>query len=85
MKRGRHCFRPTLDPFRTSTDGAEDKNDWLARLTLVAKPTDSLTATIKADYYEADDQGVVFHYFGPGTATNPIFQALVPVNSRATP
>ena len=41
----------------------------MARLTVEATPTDELTLTLKADYYEADDTAVVWHYFDAGTST----------------
>lgn len=67
------------------SDTAEDKDEWMARLTVEATPTDALTLTLKADYYEADDAAVVWHYFDAGTSTNPIYQALVPTAIRSRP
>ncbi len=80
-------YRPLADPAGLGTvrSGAEDQNDWMARLTLTARILDNLNATVKVDYYEADDDGVVWHYFGPGTSTNPIYQALVPPSIRSRP
>jgi iron complex outermembrane recepter protein len=68
-----------------SVDEVEDKDEWMARFTLEAQPSDTLTLTLKADYYEANDAAVVWHYFGEGTATNPIYQALVPTSIRSRP
>lgn len=67
------------------TDDVEDKDEWMARLTVEATPTDSLTLVLKADYYEADDAAVVWHYFDDGTNTNPVYQALVPPAIRPRP
>jgi iron complex outermembrane receptor protein len=67
------------------SDDAEDKDEWMARLTVEATPSDVMTLVLKADYYEADDAAVVWHYFGDGTATNPIYQALVPPSIRSRP
>lgn len=64
---------------------AEDKSDRMARLTVVAKPTDTLTVTLKGDYYEANDRGAVWHYFGPGLGTQPLYQALAPESIRPRP
>ena len=66
-------------------DGAEDKDDWMGRVTIVATPSDNFKFTIRGDYYEADDAASVWHYFGPGTSTNPIYQALVPADVRPEP
>jgi iron complex outermembrane receptor protein len=80
-------FRPIADPVGLGAvkNDAEDQDDWMARLTLTARVTDNLNATVKVDYYEANDDGVVWHYFGPGTSTNPIYQALVPPSIRSAP
>jgi iron complex outermembrane receptor protein len=77
--------RPLIDPAGLGSlrDDVEDKDEWMARATLQAELTDSLTLTLKADHYEADDAAVVWHYFDDGTQTNPIYQALVPTSIRA--
>lgn len=79
--------RPGVDPLGLGSvkSDAEDQDDWMARLTLTTRITDNLNATVKVDYYEANDDGVVWHYFGPGTSTNPIYQALVPPSIRSAP
>jgi iron complex outermembrane receptor protein len=63
----------------------EDRDDWQARLTVEAKASDSLKLTLKADHYEASDAGVVWHLINNGTLTNPLFQAVVPVDVRSQP
>jgi iron complex outermembrane receptor protein len=80
-------IRPINDPANVGLvrDRAEDKNEWMARLTVDAAITDALTFTLKGDYYAADDAAVTWTYFDDGTRTNPIYQALVPPNIRAKP
>jgi iron complex outermembrane receptor protein len=80
-------IRPIPDPVGLGavTSHAEDQDDWMARLTVTARIVDNLNATVKVDYYEADDDGVVWHYFGPGTSTDPVYQALVPPAIRSVP
>jgi iron complex outermembrane receptor protein len=80
-------IRPMDDPAGLGAvrDDIEDADSWMARLTLDAQVSDSFRAVVKADYYEADDAGTVWHYFGPGTSTNPVFQALVPPSIRSRP
>jgi iron complex outermembrane receptor protein len=80
-------YRPIADPVGLGSvkSGAEDQDSWMARLTVTARILDNLNATIKVDYYQASDDGVVWHYFGPGTSTNPVYQALVPPSIRSAP
>ncbi len=80
-------LRPVDDPSGIGQvrDRVEDKDDWMARVTMVVKASDTFSATVKADYYEADDAAVVWHYFSDGTQTNPIYQALVPTSIRSQP
>ena len=82
-----HLVRPVADPAGLGAvrDDAEDADSWSARVTLDAQFTDSFRATLKADYYEADDAATVWHYFSPGTSTDPIYQALVPISVRSQP
>ncbi|MEP6549260.1 MAG: TonB-dependent receptor [Gammaproteobacteria bacterium] len=80
-------YRPIVDPAGLGSvkSDAEDQDAWMARITVTARILDTLNATIKADYYEANDDGVVWHYFGPGTSTDPVYQALVPPSIRSAP
>lgn len=80
-------LRPVSDPSGIGQvhDRVEDKDDWMARVTLTVKASDTFDMTFKADYYEADDAAVVWHYFSDGTQTNPIYQALVPPSIRSKP
>ena len=80
-------LRPVASPSASSTvsDKVEDKDEWMARLTVEVTPSDAITFVLKADYYEADDAAVVWHYFGDGTSTNPVYQALVPPAIRSHP
>ncbi|WP_411819924.1 TonB-dependent receptor [Hyphococcus formosus] len=91
QKEGRDGFttlvRPVDDPLGLGSvqDDAEDKDDWMGRVTIVATPSDNFKFTVRGDYYEADDAASVWHYFGAGTSTNPIYQALVPEDVRPEP
>lgn len=80
-------IRPVDDPAGIGQvrDKAEDKNEWMTRLTIDAALTDSLKLTLKGDYYAADDAAVVWTYFDDGTRTDPVYQALVPPGIRAKP
>ncbi|MEP7242980.1 MAG: TonB-dependent receptor plug domain-containing protein, partial [Gammaproteobacteria bacterium] len=79
--------RPIDDPAGLGVvrSDVEDTDSWAARLTLDAQFTDSFRAIVKADYYEANDAATVWHYFSPGTSTNPVYQALVPQSVRSEP
>jgi iron complex outermembrane receptor protein len=80
-------LRPIDDPANIGEvrDKAEDKNEWMTRLTVDVSLTDALNLTLKSDYYAADDAAVTWTYFDDGTKTNPIYQALVPPSIRARP
>lgn len=60
----------------------DDLNSKAIRGTLLLKPTDRLTATIKADYYRQSDRSGSYHYLGgagfaaPGLPTTPTGVAL---------
>lgn len=88
-KRGGYTtlIRPVNDPANIGMvrDDAEDKDEWMARLTVDATLTDALKFTLKSDYYTADDKAVTWTYFDDGTKTDPIYQALVPPAIRAKP
>lgn len=56
---------------------AEDRKDVNARLRLDWAPGDRLTASLSADYYRADDRGVVFHVAGAGYDNSPAFSAWI--------
>jgi iron complex outermembrane receptor protein len=80
-------IRPLSDPAGIGSvrDKAEDKDEWIARITVDATLSDSLKFILKADHYQADDAAVTWTYFDDGTLTNPIYQALVPTSIRARP
>jgi iron complex outermembrane receptor protein len=88
-KRGGYTtlVRPIDDPANIGLvrDRAEDKDEWMARLTVEAALTDALKLTLKGDYYAADDSAVTWTYFDDGTKTDPVYQALVPPSIRAKP
>ncbi|MEM1143601.1 MAG: TonB-dependent receptor [Pseudomonadota bacterium] len=52
----------------------ENTDEYMIRGTLDLQPSDTLSITLKADYYEADDENSVWLYFNPGTGTNPFFR-----------
>ena len=91
QREGRDGFttlvRPVVDPLGLGpvTGEAEDKDDWMGRLTVELSPSENFDLTVRGDYYRADDAASVWHYFGPGTGTNPIYQALVPESVRPEP
>jgi len=59
------------------TGDAEDRKDVTARVRLDWSPNDRLNASLSADYYRADDRGVVFQFAGPGYDNNPAFNAWI--------
>lgn len=88
-KRGGYTtlIRPIDDPANIGAvrGAAEDKDEWMARLTVDAALADNLKLTLKGDYYAADDAAVTWTYFDDGTRTDPVYQALVPPSIRAKP
>ncbi len=68
--------RPVTDPLSGSvvTTDVEDTDEYMVRATLEFEPSDTFRATLKADYYEADDANSVWLFFNPGTGTNPTFR-----------
>ncbi|MEM1189759.1 MAG: TonB-dependent receptor [Pseudomonadota bacterium] len=71
--------RPVADPLSGAsvTSDVENTDEYMLRGTLDFQPTDSLAITLKADYYEADDENSVWLYFNEGTGTNPFFRNYV--------
>lgn len=68
--------RPVTDPLGGGSveSDVENTDEFMVRGTLDLQPTDTLSISLKADYYEADDQNSVWLYFNPGTGTNPFFR-----------
>jgi iron complex outermembrane receptor protein len=60
-----------------SVDDIEDQQAVTARLSVRAEPTENLAVDLTADYYEGDDAGSVWLYFGPGTGTNPFLRQYI--------
>lgn len=71
--------RPVADPLSgaSATTDVENTDEYMIRGTLEFQPTDTLAVTLKADYYEADDENSVWLYFNEGTGTNPFFRNYV--------
>ncbi len=71
--------RPVSDPLSGVgvTSDVENTDEYMIRATLDYQPTDTLSITLKGDYYEADDQNSVWLYFNEGTGTNPFFRNYV--------
>lgn len=71
--------RPVTDPLSGGgvTSDVENTDEWMIRGTLDFQPSDTVSVTLKADYYKADDQNSVWLYFNPGTGTNPFFRSYV--------
>ncbi|MEM9313276.1 MAG: TonB-dependent receptor [Pseudomonadota bacterium] len=71
--------RSVADPLSGAsvTSDVENTDEYMLRGTLDFQPTDSLAITLKADYYEADDENSVWLYFNEGTGTNPFFRNYV--------
>ena len=59
------------------TTDAEDRKDLTTRLRLDWTPSDRLTASLSADYYQANDRAVVFHVAGPGYDNSAGFSAWI--------
>lgn len=68
-----------------SVQRIEDKSDFAGRLTVSFKPSDDFTFDVIGDYYEADDAGSIWLYFGPGTGTNPFLRQYIASNGGVTP
>ena len=58
-------------------DEIEDQRDIMARLSVRLEPTENVAIDLIGDYYEADDAGSVWLYFGPGAATNPFLRQYI--------
>lgn len=69
-------IRPIEDPLGLGsvTSDVEDKDDFMARLTVQFDPSDDLRITLSGDYYKADDAASVWIYQDRGYATNDVFQ-----------
>jgi iron complex outermembrane receptor protein len=71
------AFRPGADPLGlgSDTDHIESREDIAVRAILEFRPSDTVTATIIGDYYEADDTNNVWLLLNQGTGTNPFMRA----------
>ncbi len=79
--------RPVSDPSGLGTveDDAEDKDEFMARLTVQFDPTENVNITLTGDYYEADDASTVWLYFNRGTGTNPFMRGLLEADGHFLP
>src|SRR5918995_1619679 len=66
-------------------DDIEDQRDIMARLSVRLEPTDTFSIDLIGDYYEADDAGSVWLYFGPGAATNPFLRQYIAAQGGVVP
>ena len=68
--------RPGQDPLGLGDvlGEAENKDDFMARLTVQIDPSEDFSITLTGDYYKADDAASVWIYQNRGFATNPFFQ-----------
>ena len=63
----------------------EDKRDLTGRLSVRVRASDNLDLDLTADYYQADDAGSIWLYFGPGTGTNPFLRQYIAAHGGVTP
>ena len=66
-------------------DDIEDQRDITARLSVRLEPTENFAIDLIGDYYEADDAGSVWLYFGPGAATNPFLRQYIAAQGGVVP
>ena len=68
--------RPVSDPLSGAsvTTDVENTDEYMLRGTLEIEPSDTVSITLKGDYYEADDRNSVWLYFNEGAASNPFFR-----------
>ena len=66
-------------------DQIEDQRDIMARLSVRLEPAENVAIDLIGDYFEADDAGSIWLYFGPGAATNPFLRQYIAAEGGVVP